>query len=125
MNAPTPEQIAKLPKWAQEHVEDLERRTRNAEKALRDNLDTQTVSPFRVEDYVCIGDGGGKHITRYVQTHKMTVVHDGVHVDILLRLDDPGIEVSWSGEGRMIKEIACIPTSFQKIKLVSREKMRV
>lgn len=36
MTTPTPEQLAKLPKWAQEHVRDLERQRDNAIEAKRE-----------------------------------------------------------------------------------------
>lgn len=121
---PTPEQIAKLPKWAQEYVKDLERRVVIAERTLKKYTDTQTPSEFYIDDLLCIGNGTPQVSRKYVQTHRITAERDGVKVDLLLRLNEPGIEVSWSTSDRMTGEIAMIPFSFQKIKLVSKNDMR-
>ena len=121
---PTPEQIAKLPKWAQEHIEGLDRRVVIAERTLKEYGDTQTESPFFYDDYLCIGGGSPQFARKYIQTHKVSVVKDGVRVDVLLRMDEKGIEISWGDEDRTCREVAMIPTSFQKIKLVQKEHIR-
>lgn len=41
---PTPEQIAKLPKWAELWIADCERRCNEAETRLKEYLDNQTLS---------------------------------------------------------------------------------
>ena len=121
---PTPEQIAKLPKWAQERMEDLERRTRVAERALKDNLDSQTPSEFFVEEYLSTGEGSDKHVRRYIQTYKMAVEHDGVKLTILLRQDEKGIDLQWNSTNRLMNEVALVPLSFNKVKIVAKEFMR-
>ena len=120
---PTPEQIAKLPKWAQERMEDLERRTRVAERALKENLDAQTPSEFYVEEYLSTGEGSDKHVRRYIQTYKMAVEHDGVKLTILLRQDEKGIDLQWNSN-RLMNEVALVPLSFNKVKIVAKEFMR-
>ncbi len=124
-NTPTAEKIAKLPKWAQEHIANLDRRMELAERKLKEFEDAQTPSEFFYDDYVCVGDGSPPNVRRYVQTHKISVVRDGVRVDIMLRLDEKGIEISWGDEFRGCREIAMVPTSFQKIKLVKKEDIRI
>ena len=121
---PTPEQIAKLPKWAQERMEDLERRTRVAERALKENLDAQTPSEFYVEEYLSTGEGSDKHVRRYIQTYKMAVEHDGVKLTILLRQDEKGIDLQWNSTNRLMNEVALVPLSFNKVKIVAKEFMR-
>jgi hypothetical protein len=121
---PTPEQIAKLPKWAQERLADLERRTRVAETHLKETLDAQTPSEFYVEEYVSVGEGSDKYVKRYVQTYKMTVERDGVKLGILLRQDEKGIEVQWNSTNRLMSEVAMVPLSFNKVKIVAKEFMR-
>ena len=121
---PTPEQIAKLPKWAQETIEDLTRRTRVAETALKEYLDKQTPSEFYVEEYVNIGDGSDKHVQRYIQTYKMVVESGGVLLRILLRQDEKGIELQWNSTDRLMQEVAMVPLSFNKVKIVSKGEMR-
>ncbi len=56
---PTPEQIEKLPKWAQDHVKDLERRRDDALSALQHHLGKQYVTPFFFEDMVREAEGNG------------------------------------------------------------------
>jgi hypothetical protein len=120
---PTAEKIAKLPKWAQEHIADLERRQRNAETHYREYVDSQTPSHIFYEEYVNVGEKS-EHFTRFVQTDRITVKHDGVRLDILLRPEDKGIELQWDDENRRCREIAMVPTSFQKIKLIRKEDIR-
>lgn len=125
MNTPTPEQIAKLPKWAQEHIADLDRRMVVAERSLKEYEDAQTPSEFFYDDLLCIGGKSPQNVRRYVQTHRISIVRDGIRADVLLRHDEPGIEISWGDEHRGCREVAMIPTSFQKIKLLSKDKMRL
>jgi len=42
MNKPTPEQISKLPRWAQDHIKDLARQRETALEALNSHVDNQT-----------------------------------------------------------------------------------
>lgn len=122
--APTPEQIAKLPKWAQERMADLERRARVAETALKDNLDSQTPSEFYVEEYVTQPEGKDQYRKRFIQTYKMAVEHDGVKLTILLRQDERGIDLQWNSTNRLMNEVALVPLSFNRVKIVAKEFMR-
>ncbi len=124
MNIPTPEQIAKLPKWAQEYIENLDRRVVIAERELKKMQDSQTPSEFYIDDVLCIGEGTPQHARRYVQTHKMTVEHDGVKLTILLRQDEKGIDLQWNNTSRLMSEVAMVPLSFNKVKIVAKEFMR-
>ena len=122
-NTPTPEKIAKLPKWAQEHITDLERRQKAAETHFREHIDSQTPSDIFYDEYVGVGEHSD-NFTRYVQTNRITIKHDGVRLDILLRPEDKGIELQWDDENRRCREIAMVPTSFQKVKLIRKEDIR-
>ena len=124
METLTPEQIAKLPKWAQIHIANLDRRVVLSERALKEYQDGQTPSPFFYEDFLCVGGGPPKHTTTYIQTHKVSVIHEGVRADIMLRLDEPCIQIGWGDEHRGCREVAMIPTSFQQIKLLQKNRMR-
>ena len=120
----TPEQIAKLPKWAQERMADLERRTRVAETALKEFNDAQTPSEFYVEEYVSTGEGSDKHVQRFIQTYKMAVERDGVKLTVLLRQDEKGIELQWNSTSRLMSEVAMVPLSFNKVKVLAKDFMR-
>jgi len=121
---PTPEQIAKLPKWAQERMADLERRARVAETALREYFDAQTPSEFYVEEYVGVGEGSDKRAQRYIQTYRMAVERDGVKLTILLHQDVKGIELQWNSTNRLMNDVAMVPLSFNKVKILAKEFMR-
>ena len=121
---PTPEQIKKLPVWAQEHIKDLDRRMVLAERALNEYNDSQTPSEFYYEDYVCVGGGSPKYFRRYLQTNKVTIVHEGVQVDVLVREHEPEIEIGWSDPNRLVREVAMVPKSFQQIKIIHPSKIR-
>lgn len=122
--SPTPEQIAKLPKWAQEHIADLARRQANAERALNDFKDNQTPSEFYTEEYLCVGAKSNEYVKRYIQAHKVCVERDGVKLTILLRQDEKGLDLQWQSTDRLMNEVALVPTSFNKVKIVSKECMR-
>ena len=96
---PTNEQIAKLPKWAQDHIENIERERFTAVRALNEYCDETTKSPFVIEDYVCTGESTGPSIKRrYVQAHWMKVEYGGVELRISANSHNErrGIDLSWS-----------------------------
>ena len=122
---PTPEQIAKLPKWAQERIHDLERERNESVKALNQHIDGQTPSPFYTDQAICTGEVPGAAFKRtyYQAGWHMNVVCAGVKLQIVLR-DDRGIDLQWSAADCPSDEVAFIPASYQKAELVSREHLR-
>jgi len=121
---PTHEQLSNLPKWAQEHIKDLDRRVVCAERTLNEFNDNQTPSEFYYDDYVSVGGGSPQYFRRYIQTNKVTVEHSGVQVDILVRGGEDDIEIGWSDPTRMCREVAMVPKSFQQIKIIHPSKIR-
>ena len=111
--------IDKLPKWAQEHIADLQRQRNEAVRALNEHLDNETPSPFYGDAFECISSPP-EHKRYYFQCHKhMMVEHNSVLLDIILRDD---IELSWrnTDEGsRIIENVAFVPTSFMQARLVA------
>lgn len=126
MMKPTAEQIAKLPKWAQEHIANIERERDVSIRALNKSIDTTTESPFYYETFECTGeeDKGPSMKRYYYQAHNMTVVHLGVEATIYLR--DRGINISYSSPDTvgLRKEIAIMPDCHQSITLVPQDLMR-
>ena len=114
--------IAKLPKWAQEHINSLSRQREIAIKELHESLDTQTKSPFYIDDHVCLEKGGPTSIRKYIQTHKITVHHQGVELTVILRNKE--IDIQWGAGNGSLQEVAFIPESYQKARLVSKKNMR-
>jgi hypothetical protein len=125
MTTPTPEQLAKLPKWAQEHIQHLDKRCIIAERALLDYTNTQTPSSMFYDELVCIGDGPPTLMRKYVQTKKMSIIHDKVRIDVQIRAPEKaGVEISWSGANYSGDEIPMIPTSYQTVKIIPKDKLR-
>lgn len=110
------EKINKLPKWAQEYIEKLERERNIAIQELDEYLNSQKESPFYVREFEL-----GRFFNRYIQTHRMDVQHGDVHLSILLR--ENHIDLSWSNDESGSNEVAFIPTSFQAAKLVSKKNL--
>jgi hypothetical protein len=121
-------QIAKLPKWAQDHIRDLERQREVAIKALDDALNTQTESPFYTEDFLCLGEQRGPTTRRrHFQAHRIIVEWRGIRLDV--KASDygngqSGIGLQWTGKHHRTGDIAFIPTSYQAASLVAPEDMR-
>lgn len=86
---PDQAKLAKLPKWAREHIDNLDKALQQTEKALREYLDDQTPSPFSVVDALC--GRSTRSVERYVQGYQMKVVSGGVRMDVYA-VDD-GINV--------------------------------
>lgn len=129
MPAPTPEQIAKLPRWAQEHVKDLERNLATAQALSKRLADAQTPSPFFVDDWTVTPT-----VKRYIQSpaDRLCVEHAGVHLEIFLARPDDGqrlygIELSYHGINERSSSgstIALMPRSISCIQLVNKANLR-
>lgn len=121
---PTTEQIAKLPKWAQDYIKTVCRERDMAIRTLNEFQDTQTKSDFWIEDLVCTGETVGPATkVRYIQTNSIHVESEGVHVEVSAfhgRIQSRhGIEVVWRSSDRSFGHICCVPESFQQIRLLS------
>lgn len=109
--------IKKLPKWAQEHIADLQRQRDIVVRTLEQYHDDQTESPFFTDDMICDGVDGRRPSLRrrYIQAHCIEVSHCGVLLRILLR--DKSIDLSWGHDDRVIGDVMFQPSSFQAAKL--------
>ncbi len=127
MSVITPELIAKLPKWAQQHILALERERLTAIEALNDHLNHETLSPFYTEDMLSTGERGhqcGPSLKRRnFQAHHMVVDFKGVHLEIYLR-EKEGIQLKYGPPNRGMGDVAMIPESYQSVRLVAQENMR-
>lgn len=130
MTTPTPEQLAKLPKWAQDHIKDLERERGAAVKALNDFTDADTPAAFYVEEHVGMGEKKGPSIKRrYIQTRAVICESQGIELRIFASGDlygqsRPGIELSWSAISRGMSDVAFIPNARNSATLITKEHMR-
>lgn len=75
MTATTPD-TTRLPKWAQEHIQSLQRQRDEAVTALRGYLDNQTVSSLYTDTALCLGDQpGGRGVSfvkHWIQADRVT-----------------------------------------------------
>lgn len=113
--------IAKLPKWAQAHIKDLDRRAFVSERTLREYHDNSTPSEFFTEDY---DTDRQKMVRRYVQTHKMEILRNGLRITIINRQDDPGVDITWCDEERSTYQVPCIPQGLNHVRIVLKKDLR-
>jgi len=89
--------LQKLPKWAQEAFNNLQRERDTAVRALNKYLDNETESPIFQEDVLCTGENKGPTFKkRYIQGRRISVDHCGIEVGIYL--DDDRIQVIYNGK---------------------------
>lgn len=119
-----PFNVTKLPKWAQEYIQDLRRERETAIETLNEYLEHQRPSPFFVSDLVSTGEERGPSLKKwYIQSRRVEVEHAGVYLHIMLR--DDCIELSYNAPEKYASgNVALIPHSFQMIHLVNKRNMR-
>ncbi len=124
---PAPD-TTKLPKWAQDHIETLQRQRDTAVRALRDWTDSQTKQPISVDEVECVEQGGPSFFTRYIEGKRLTVRWKGVQLEIHLKEDgnmsDDAIDLKWTALTRHSGHVAMVPTSFQSVSLMAKENLR-
>ena len=130
MDTPTPEQLAKLPKWAQDHINNTAGERNAAIRALNNFCEQSKESPFSFQEDPCTGEGTrgpvSKHV--FIQAHSIRVRWRGVVLDVDAHdygNTGVGIKLKWSSEtGGGHGEAALIPYCHQSARLVSKEDMR-
>lgn len=120
----TEEQLAKLPRWAQEHIHNLERRMDVAERTLMEFKDNQTPSGIFYKEYCCIGEGSPETLTRFVQAESITVQAHGVRVHASINDSWKAIVLQWEETNTINRDVAFIPSSYQQARLVNKIHMR-
>jgi hypothetical protein len=118
----TEQQFDRLPKWAQNEFEKIQRERDTAIRQLNAYVDDQTESPFRTDDLVSTGERQGPtQKIRYIQSHAMSVVYAGVELTIILRDTNgpPRIDLSWGRVERDNDPVFMVPRSFQSVDLYS------
>lgn len=98
MKKPTDADIARLPRWAREHIAGLEARAcqKEAQRSeavatMRGALDAQEPTPFSVEDWVCVGAGGPSRVVKFVEARDVTCTHAGLVVTVSLEQDSVAV----------------------------------
>ena len=119
---PTPEQIERLPKWAQAHIEQLDRQRRDAITALArfQDSDEPTMISYQRNEHL---DGDLQTLTRYLNTHQVQFTRDGVTLTVTLPYYDDnehGIKLSWGPEGSHgLGDMCFTPTSYQQARITN------
>jgi len=128
---PTKEQIAKLPKWAQAHISELESDKAVLVSQLEKMEADQPATKIWTDDMVCDGveSRGPSLRRRYFKADRLTICHAGVKLEIHGLYDGGAISLSWRPAGPRDSmyctgDIFFIPISYQQAKLVCpRESM--
>lgn len=129
INTFTEAEIQKLPKWAQEKINRLERERNTAVRCLREWTDTQTVQPFSVMEFKCIGEQRGPtQVMRYIKGQRIKATWAGIELEVTLQdgfhQHDKGIQLQWGGTHRVGCHIAMIPESHQSVSLIHPGNLR-
>lgn len=83
------EDVAKLPKWAQERMRQLEFQRNAAIRALQEFENKQTESRVWVADHACIGETPGPSLIKnYLQTRNVTFKVGEDEISCYLREDN-------------------------------------
>jgi len=111
--------LTKLPKWAQEHIKDLQMQRDTAVSVVEEHCETQVPSPFKFESLSC-ETSPPSHRTFYVDAHGLVVTHNGVELSIILR---DNIDLQWGVAGgfRLNGEVSFVPISYM---MASLERIR-
>jgi hypothetical protein len=119
MKTPTPEQVARLPKWAQAHIADLDRQCRVAITALEYFQDSDEPTMVSYEQLRCL-DGKTQFFTRHIDAHEVTFTAAGVSLVVRLPDDSRGIQLSWGPEGgHGLGDMCFTPTSYQQARITN------
>jgi len=89
-----------LPKWAQEHIHNLELERNGAMRQLKEFNDGQTEAPISQLVTVPKKGGGTDSMRRYVQGHNLSVSWEGVELDLWLAED--GVRITFGSKDRRL-----------------------
>jgi hypothetical protein len=134
MENPTQEMLAKLPKWAQEHMQRLSSERELAVRALNTHLESQKPSRVYWDTYLCTGEerdkgkSGPTSKRFYVQSNRLIFESEGVNLEVICtsktNMHDPGIRLQWSAIDNTSEHVALVPYSFQSAYLISATNLR-
>ena len=119
---PTPEQIGRLPKWAQSHIEQLERQRRDAISTLErfQDSDKPTMISYEQRQHL---DSKFQVFTRHLNTHQVQFAREGVSLVVTLPYyddNDHGIKLSWGPVGQHSMGDMCFtPTAYQQARITN------
>jgi hypothetical protein len=98
--SPTPNNCNKLPKWAQDYIQKVERQRDAAVDALNNFVNEQTPTNVYIEENPCTGEGTTGPICkiRYLQVHAVTFKLGKEEITVRHKFDSPGLQISagWS-----------------------------
>ncbi len=128
----TSEMLAKLPRWAQEHINRLTFQRNDAVKALNAHLEQQAPSAIYYDRWVSTGEKASPVLKRFrVSAERIVADCHGVLLTVAVKPQTesarwPGIELRWMPTGELMNDhVAFIPTGFQQAQLIAYENMRV
>ena len=121
--------VAKLPKWAQDHITKLQRERDTAVAALNKYVDDQTESPISITEMESIGEQAGPSFKkRYIQGRGIEFDWRGVYLRVLLvRPGDSqrqgSIELTFHAPEDKLSTVGMIPTSNGQVCLICKDEL--
>ena len=122
MNAPTSEQIAKLPKWAQDHIENLSRQRKAAVAELDEFVAKHESGAVAVRLMTSDNDGGPTQRQVRFDAHWLEIQHEGIKLDITLAEGE--LRLAYADRGNRRDAVHFVPTSHQQFALRPIPEMR-
>lgn len=115
------DKIRKLPKWAQKHINDLERQKKVAMDALSEYLDNQTESVFSVTDILCT-EKSPRLAKKYIQAHMIDIETKHIECTFFVRegLDGDVIDIGFNG--KIGKDVFIQPRACNSIYLIAKDR---
>jgi hypothetical protein len=92
--------IAKLPKWAQDYIQKIQYQRDAAVEALNNFVDGQTKSNIWIEEHPCTGEKTGPvEKKKYLQTHEVVFLlgKEEIHVGFSYEKQAVRISAGWRG----------------------------
>lgn len=117
--------IEKLPAWARNLIVKTSRERDTAIKTLNFFEDSQKKSNIYFERLDFTGQEAGPTNKRcYVQSEKIEIEAFGVHVEVSVDQKSNCINIQYDQPDRSLREVALIPESFQRFRIVAPKNMR-
>lgn len=114
---PDQSKIEKLPVWAQEYIQSLERDRELSVRKYRELTDNQTESMFYSDDIICF-DGSTKVDKHYYQANSITCYFNGLEVSVRPDIQWGNIKIYFGSDGLKSRKAVLSPVASNSIEIL-------